>query len=300
MSPRTISPSVYRHDACELGEGPFWHDQELWWVDIEKGFLHSADARGNSRRSVSFGQRIGAATPAGDRFMLVALEREIAQLDLTTGDRKTVARPNDLPEGSRFNDGKCDAHGRWVIGTLSMPGHLRTSALYSLNPDYSLRRLRGAVSISNGLAWSAQGETMYYVDTPTRCVFAYDYDLDTGSISRERVILQFSESDGWPDGMTIDREGRLWVGFWDGWAVRCYHPQTGVCEALISVPCARPTSCCFGGVDLNMMFITTAQVGLDERALREQPLAGCIFVCEPGASGFATASFASPSSDAQG
>jgi sugar lactone lactonase YvrE len=289
---RIIPARLFRHDRCDLAEGPFWHDEHLWWVDIEKGCLHAADAQGNLTKSISFGQRIGAAVPAGHSYFLVALEREIARLNLESGDLQTVACPDNLPEGSRFNDGKCDARGRWLIGTLSMPGHRETSALYSLGPDSSLRRLRGAVSISNGLAWSAGGETLYYVDTPTRCVVAYDYDLDSGSISRERVALRFSEKEGWPDGMTIDREGRLWIGFWDGSAVRCYHPQTGICEATVPMPCGRATSCCFGGAELNLLFITTARVGLDEKALREQPLAGSIFVCEPGTSGHPTARFA--------
>jgi sugar lactone lactonase YvrE len=259
-------------------------------MDIERGLLLSADLHGNLIQQVNFGQRIGAATPTGDGNFLVALEREIALLDLDSKQWRTIAQPQDLPAGSRFNDGKCDPAGRWIIGTTSH-GHPQTSSLYSLHQDHSLHRLRGDISISNGLAWSADGQTMYYIDTMALGVFAYDYNLKTGSISEERVILRFSEKDGWPDGMTIDRQGRLWIGFWDGWAVRCYQPQTGLCEVVVQLPCSRPTSCCFGGPDLNRLFITTAQHGLSESELLKQPLAGSLFACDPGTEGFPASAF---------
>jgi len=290
MSSRTLPATLHRQDACELGEGPFWHDEQLWWVDIERGLLLSADIHGNLIQQVNFGQRIGAATPVRNGTFLVALEREIIQFNLDSKSRETIARLNDLPEGSRFNDGKCDPVGRWIIGTMSH-GHLKTSSLYSLHQDHSLHELRGDVSISNGLAWSADGETMYYIDTMALCVFAYDYNLETGSISEERIVLRFAEKDGWPDGMAIDREGRLWIGFWDGWAVRCYQPKTGVCEEIVSLPCSRPTSCCFGGAGLNRLFITTARHGLSEKEQLDQPLAGSLFVCNPETTGFATSTF---------
>jgi xylono-1,5-lactonase len=116
--------------------------------------------------------------------------------------------------------------------------------------------------------------------------------LETGAISEERIILRFTEKEGWPDGMAIDREGRLWIGFWDGWAIRCYRPHTGVWEAVIELPCSRPTSCCFGGAAFDRLFITTARHGLSETELIQQPLAGSLFVCDPQTSGFATSTFA--------
>ena len=183
--------------------------------------------------------------------------------------------------------------GRLIVGMMSPDGCRKDSSLYSLRPDHSLHRLRGNISISNGLAWSANGGTMYFIDTPERCVFAYDYNLETGSISGERVVIRIHEKDGYPDGMCIDREGRLWIGFWDGWAVRCYHPKTGECEAVVEVPCSRPTSCCFGGADLNRLFITTARVGLSENEKVQQGLAGSLFICDAGTTGFPTSIFTS-------
>jgi sugar lactone lactonase YvrE len=293
MPPRRIEATLYRRDVCELAEGPFWHDGQLWWVDIEGGLLLSANDGGELVERVAFGQRVGAAVPAGKRIFLVALEREIVRLDLDTQKWTTIARPDDMGAAiNRFNDGKCDPRGRFVVGAMSQPGFPKSATLYALHADRSLHRLRGEVTLSNGLAWPADGRTMYFIDTPERCVFAYDYDVEAGAVSAERVVLRFSEKDGWPDGMTIDRQGRLWIGFWDGGAARCYDPATGACEAIVPVPCARATSCCFGGPGLDRLFITTASTGLSESERAAQPLAGSVFVCDPGTTGFPTSAFA--------
>ena len=291
MSPRIIEASLYRQDECVLGEGPFWYENQLWWVDIDRGMLFSADGGGNLVQSIALGKRAGSATPARNGTFLVALEREIVRLNLGSKKWETIAQPGDVPEGNRFNDGKCDPRGRFIVGTMSPDGCRKDSTLYSLHGDRFSAQLRGNISISNGLAWSADGETIYFVDTPELSGFAYDYDVETGSISGERTILRFSEKEGWPDGMAIDREGRLWIGFWDGCTVRCYQPQTGHCEAVVRVPCSRPTSCCFGGADLDRLYITTARCGLNEKELLRQPLAGSLFVCDPKATGFPTSLF---------
>jgi sugar lactone lactonase YvrE len=293
MSHRILSATLFRQDTCALSEGPFWHDGQLWWVNIEGGALRSADRDGKLIQNITFGQRIGSACPTTKYgIFLVALEREIALLHLDSERRETISRPHDVPANSRFNDGKCDPAGRWIGGTMNHAEE-KTCSLYALHHDHSLQRLRGDLVISNGLAWSADGRTMYHIDTPTRCVFAFDYDVATGSISGERVVLRFSEKEGWPDGMTIDREDRLWIAFWDGSAVRCYRPETGVCETVVQLPCTRVSSCCFGGDDLNLLFITTAREGLSDSELAEQPLAGSLFVCDPGTTGFPTTHFKS-------
>lgn len=291
MSPRFIKANLHRQDLCELGEGPFWHDEQIWWVDINRGLLLSADQHGKLVQNIAFGQRIGSVVPARDKTFLVALEREIARLHLDSKNWETIARPENVPQGNRFNDGKCDPRGRFMVGTTSPDGCRKDSSLYSLGQNYSLHTLRGEISISNGLAWTADGKMMYFIDTPELCVFAYDYDLNTGSISKERIILRFEEKEGWPDGMTIDKEGRLWIGFWEGWSVRCYQPKTGLCEAIVQMPCSRPTSCCLGGPGMDRLFITTARQGLSETELLQQPLAGSLFVCDPETTGFPTSLF---------
>ena len=293
MPVREPAALLFRRDECVLGEGPFWHASRLWWVDIERGLLQSVDERGDAIEEVSFGERCGAAVPAGPDHFLVALERRIVKLQWSSKTWDTVAEPKELAADSRFNDGKCDPRGRFMVGTMSPDGCRDDAALYALGPHLALRHLRGGLSISNGLAWSVEGTTFYLIDTPKACVVAIDYDPASGNLGRERICLQFSPDDGWPDGMTIDRAGRLWIGFWDGWAVRCYHPATGNCEAVVRVPCARVTSCCFGGPNLDRLYITTARRGLDPDTLLQQPLAGSLFICGPGVEGYPTAEFAS-------
>jgi sugar lactone lactonase YvrE len=283
---------LFLRAECQLGEGPFWHAGKLWWVDIECGSLLSCDEEGGGLDRIDFGQRCASAVPAGNGTLLVALERDVVRLDPASRQWKVIATAEDLAPDSRFNDGKCDPRGRLVVGGMSPDGRRPDASLYSLSPDLELRRLRGGISISNGLAWSADGTTLYFIDTPTQCVLAYDYNLDQGRLEKERVILRFPPEDGWPDGMAIDRAGHLWISFWDGWTVRCYDPATSAGEAVVRVPCARPTSCCFGGAKLDRLFITTARTGLSADELKQQPLAGSIFCCSPEASGSPTWEFA--------
>jgi len=134
------------------------------------------------------------------------------------------------------------------------------------------------VSISNGLAWSVDHRTLYYIDSPTRQIVAFDFDDGRGAISNRRVVIQLGEEEGFPDGMTIDKEGMLWVGHWGGWQVARWNPQTGKKLLQIKLPVAKVTSCTFGGDLLQDLYITTAKVDLTANELREQPLAGSLFV----------------------
>jgi sugar lactone lactonase YvrE len=278
----TITPRVFVHDTCALGEGPFWFEDRLWWVDIDGSALHSVDGAGEDRVSHRFGQRIGAAAPLRGGGFVVGLEGGIGVFDPARGPVEILYAPERGVEGSRFNDGKCDPQGRFVVGTLNMTGRKNCSALYSLGENRSLEKLYAPVTISNGLAWSADGRTMYYIDTPTLEIAAFPYDPDSGRIGSRSVVVEVPERMGWPDGMCIDTAGNLWVAHWGGTAVRCWSPATGECLAEIATPCTKPTSCCFGGPGYSRLFITSARGSGDETA---HPLAGSVFVCEPGASG---------------
>ena len=141
------------------------------------------------------------------------------------------------------------------------------------------------ITVSNGLAWSADRGTMYYIDTPTRCVFAFDFDLDTGVIANRRVAIRVPDDHGSPDGMSIDSEGMLWVAEWGGWRITRWNPDTAENLGQVDLPCARVTSCAFGGPDFDHLFITSARIGPDEETLKEQPLAGGLFLAMPGVTG---------------
>lgn len=284
-------PRVFVSSRCTLGEGPFWYAGCLWWVDIEESRLLTVDADGGGLRRYELPSRIGCAVPITPHRFVVALEDGFCLLDLDTGEVRLLAKPETSAPMIRFNDGKCDPAGRLLAGTLHMAGTARQAHLYLLEAGCPVRTLLDSLSISNGLAWSADHRTFYHVDTPTFSVQAYDYDVPTGSLSNPRTIIQIPHHLGYPDGMDIDRDGNLWIAHWDGWAVRCWSPE-GVLVDEIRLPCARPTSCCFGGADLDLLFITSASVGLSKAELLAQPDAGSVFVCNLAQRGYPVREYA--------
>jgi sugar lactone lactonase YvrE len=204
--------------------------------------------------------------------------------------RPLAAVEADRP-GTRFNDGKCDPAGRFWAGTMAYDETPGAGTLYRLDPDGRVEPMLAAVTISNGLAWSLDGRTLYYVDSPTRRVDAFDHDPAGGMLTNRRPFVELGPGEpGVPDGITIDAEGHLWVAFWDGWAVHRYQPD-GTLDAVVPDPVARPTSCAFGGVDLADLYVTSASIGLSPAELAEQPHAGGIFRARPGVPGLAPVPF---------
>lgn len=279
----------YRSDAT-LGEGPVWDAGVLYWVDISgKAVFAKPDAAARAAR-YEVGIEVGAFALWRDSRLVIATEDGFQSFDWSTGDREAWADPEAQLPRNRFNDGKCDPRGRFVAGTYNRDGGAK-AALYSLGHDRSVRRIFGPVTCSNGLAWSEDGATLYYIDSPTRVVRAFEYDLDTGGLASERVVIEIPKSHGLPDGMTIDRAGNLWIAMWDGWGIECWSPDSGRQLARIELPAARVTSCAFGGRSHETLFITTARSTLDEAALAKQELAGSIFCAHPGVSGYAPTHF---------
>jgi sugar lactone lactonase YvrE len=268
---------VYRSAEAQLGEGPSWHEgrQELVWVDILGREVHVGD------RVYGTPAYPGAAVPAADGHLLLAMDGFVS-LDLDSGAVAPVAAV-ELEDGVRFNDGKCDPAGRFWAGTMALDEAPDRGALYRLDDPGSVQRLVAPVTVSNGLGWSPDAATMYYIDTPTRTIRRFPFDLESGAIG-EPVVLDLSAWSGLPDGMAVDAEGNLWVAFWGGWAVRRFSPG-GELLSELAVPVARPTSCTFGGPGLDELLITTARVGLPEDELRDQPLAGSVLVTDPGVTG---------------
>ena len=168
---------------------------------------------------------------------------------------------------------------------MARDGTPEQGSLYCLDPDGSVERKVSNVTISNGLAWDASKGRMYYVDTPTQCVSAFDYAPDTGAISNRRIAVHIPEAQGAPDGLTIDADGMLWVAHWGGACVGRWNPETGERSATVEVPAMQVSSCAFGGADRDQLFITTAREGLSDDALAEQPLAGGLFRVEPDVRG---------------
>ena len=218
---------------------------------------------------------------------MLAVEDGFAQFDIGSGSLELVADPeSDKPE-NRFNDGKCDPAGRFWAGTMNRGDalSLRTGALYSLDRDFSVKKHLDLVGVSNGIVWTKDAKTMYFVDTATRAIDRFDYQLETGEISGRKTVFDVPEEMGYPDGMAIDEEDKLWVSFWGGWQVAQICPLEGKVLTTIKLPAEQVTACAFCGENLDQLYITTAREGLSDEQLASQPLAGDLFVCQPGVRG---------------
>lgn len=263
----------------ELGEGAIWDtaNATLYWVDITAGHVHSYHPETRARRTYTVGQMVGTVVPHAAGGLLLAVEQGTARLDLTTGDIMPIWQHTPLQPGIRFNDGKCDPAGRFWAGTMALDARPGAGSLYRFDADGSVHTLVHDVTVSNGLAWSLDNRTFYYIDTPTQAVAAFDYDLTTGEISNRRDVIRIDPGDGSPDGMTIDAEGMLWIAHWGGSRVTRWNPADGSLLQTVRLPVARVTSCWFGGPDLNELYITTASIGLSAEERAAQPHAGGLF-----------------------
>jgi sugar lactone lactonase YvrE len=278
---------------AELGEGPSWdpRTRTLLWVDITPGVVHRFDPATGDDRRFEVGQPVGAAVPATDGRIALAVSDGFSSLDPGTGSVQRLADVEADDPRTMMNDGACDPAGNFWAGTKDNEGRRPLGSLYRLGSDRRVERVLGDVTISNGLGWSRDRRTMYYIDSPTFGVDALDFDLETGSVSNRRRVVAFPEEWGLPDGMSVDEEGSLWVAFWGGSAVRRVSPA-GVVEAIAEFPLSRVTSCAFGGDDLTDLYVTTARNGLSDEQLRREPTAGGLFHLRPIVPGLPPTAFA--------
>jgi sugar lactone lactonase YvrE len=276
-----------------LGEGPVWDEREqcLWWVDIMSKSVHRTKPADLHDDVYAVGQFVGSLALRESSGLVLALGEGFATLDTDNGAVELIAPVESDDATTRMNDGKVDPAGRFWAGTMGVDHRANAGTLYRLDADWRVTPMVTPVTISNGLDWSLDGRTMYYIDTRTCRVDQLDYDVSTGSISNRRPFIEVPESDGSPDGMTIDAEGYLWVALWKGWAVHRYAPD-GALDMRVDVPAAETSSCAFGGPDLDQLFITTAQEGFPPGGKPDQPHAGSLFVCRPGPHGRAPFRFA--------
>jgi len=272
--------NVVTEHKCLLAEGPLWDAKRnvICWIDIWNGKIHEYDPRHQSHKVLAMQQMIGSIAICDNGNFIAALQNGFAFADRISEEIKMIADPEKHLPNNRFNDGKCDPAGRFWAGTMSLSEDKGAGSLYVLEKDLTFKKKIEGVTISNGLAWSADHKTLYYTDTPTLQIAAYDYDIHTGNISNRRTIITIDEKDGYPDGMTIDNEGMLWIAHWNGGQVTRWNPDSGKKLHTIKLPVAKVTSCTFGGENLDELYITTARVNLTEKELKEQPLAGSLFV----------------------
>jgi sugar lactone lactonase YvrE len=295
-----MQPELLLDARADLGEGPAWDARRncLYWVDIHAGRLHAFDPHEKADRHVDLGEPIGCLAPRQAGGLILALRSGFAALDLPAGlplpgnlVTERILNPEPHLPGNRFNDGKCDPAGRFLAGTMDDSERLASGSLYSLSPDGSLRTLLTGIRISNGLTWSPDARTFYYIDTPTRQVTAYDYDIASGAIANPRPAVTVQPELGWPDGMTADSEGMLWIAMWGGASLTRWDPGSGRLIESIPFPTLNVSSCAFGGPGLDELYVTSARKGMTAAQLEEYPLSGGLFRLRPGVRGLPAFAF---------
>ena len=252
--------------VAQWGEGPIWWDGKLIYVDIEKGKVLEVETGSPSSPSrwkekiwdlSSTVGRVGTVVPRQSGGLVVAGDTGIHFLDPQTGSTTPIGDPEADKGDNRFNDGKCSPDGRFFAGTISLVKNQGDAALYRLDSDLSIHTAFDRVTNSNGIVWSADGSTCYYIDTPRQSVLAFDYSTKTGGLTQMRTAFSTSHINAAPDGMTVDSDGNLWVAFCHGACVICYDPTTGKQQHRVELPCLETTACAFGGVNLDELYVTT-------------------------------------------
>lgn len=276
-----------------LGESPVWSaaEQAIYWIDVAKPKLHRFDTGSGKHAFWDLPKPIGSFVPRAKGGFLLAFRAGLAFLDRPGGTIEWFTPAGlDLGE-ARFNDGKCDARGRFWVGSMDRNVKQPIGKLYRLDADLSLHVVDTDIIISNGPSWSPDRKHFYFNDSPRQLTYRYDFDDANGIASNRRPFASFEKLHGRPDGSCIDAQGGLWVAEVHGSRIVRFTPD-GKLERWIDVPCERPTSVCFGGPDLATMYITTSTMTLSEEALAKQPLAGALLAVEPGVRGIAETAFA--------
>ncbi|MFT3855899.1 MAG: SMP-30/gluconolactonase/LRE family protein [Ilumatobacteraceae bacterium] len=279
MDIETWKAELLSEANLELGEGAIWHPQwrQFLYVDIEHGVVGAIDPETRQSVQVRLDKRVGTVVAAGGNNLVVAVQGSIDVLNFETGERKPLTPIEADKPTNRCNDGKCDAAGRLWIGTMHPTGEQGTGSLYRY--DGALHTAIQGTAISNGICWTADQKTMYYIDSANYHVLAYDFDLHAGTIFNPRIVAAI-DPPAMPDGMCIDQEGMLWVAIWGGNAVHRYDPSTGNLIGKVDVDAPHVTSCALGGKDMQQLFITTAKAGLSPDQLAQFPLSGSLFMVD--------------------
>jgi L-arabinonolactonase len=270
----------------EHGEGVFWNPSDglVWWTDIHGCALWSFDPVTSKNASFPMSERVCCFAPRASGGLIVAYADRVVLFDpVTTGETLVTWFEPDKVE-TRLNDGRTDRQGRLVVGGMNEVSGKPDSSVICIDTDLDVRTIIDQVSCANSTCFSPDGTTMFFADTPDREIVAYDYDIDSGSVSNRRLHASFADEPGLPDGSCVDAEGGVWNAEWEGHRVVRVAPN-GTIDRVIDVPVWKPTCCAFGGPDLDTLFITTSRLMSDEKALTKEPSSGGLFALKPGIRG---------------
>ncbi len=276
-----------------LGESPLWDGgrEVLWWVDIKEAKLYCLDPRKNKTNMWDLPSPATALAMMSSRDeLLLACSGALMKFNINSGAVTKLAPFESGQPGNRPNDGKCDPAGRFWLGSMDDGEVSASGALYRIDADLSPVRVLDNITIPNTLAWSPDHKTFYFADSPDQIIWAFDFDNTNGALANRRVFVSLKDTDFFPDGSTIDKEGYLWNAQWNGWRVVRYAPD-GSLDRIIDMPVACPTSCMFGGKNLDTLYITSARKGQSDDALASQPKAGALFALRPGVEGLPETGF---------
>lgn len=267
-----MTPQIAVDHKSVVGECPIWHpfDKKLYWIDIPEGIIFRYDPETGNHEEFYSGEVIGGFTIQEDGSLLLFLERGAVKI-LKDGETSTVIDEIYEELDTRFNDVIADPEGRVFCGT--MPAKDNKARLYRLDTDGSITKILDGIGISNGMGFTPDRKQMYFTDSPGGKIYLFDYDLETGKIKNQRMFVTVPESEGVPDGMTVDKEGCIWSARWDGGCLIRYKPD-GKEDLRIQFPAKKVSSVTFGGKDYRDIYVTTA--GGDKRE-EEGPDAGALF-----------------------
>lgn len=286
----------------KLGEGCFWDSasQSLWWLDIIlPSAIHCLQVATGAHRRWQFTEMVTAMARRRDGSLLVGSQTGLNIFDPATGALRPWRAIDRETPGNRGNDGACDARGRFWFGTMmnnigpageDLPITAATGKLFRIEASGATVMMEQAVGVSNGPCWSPDNRTFYFTDSMAQVIWAYDFDLDSGTLSNRRV-LNDSKEHGYPDGATVDAEGCIWSARWEGGCVLRIDPA-GRIDRRVPMPARRVTNVCFGGPKLDTLYVTTSRQHLAAEEISQRPLQGGLFCFDPGVTGFEKHGFA--------
>lgn len=279
--------TVWRGGAL-LGEGPVWSaaEQAIYFLDIKAKFVHRVKTDNLESTSWSSPYQIGCIAPRASGGWVCAHQRGLAFLDLSLRGKVNldpIAAPESHLPGNRFNDGKCDSHGRFWAGTMDDSEKAASGTFYCLNKEKTVAAMDTGYSVTNGPAFSLDGRTVYTNDSAKRVTYAFNL-RDDGALADKRVWREHDATGGYPDGMTTDADGCLWIAFWGGARIARFDPM-GKQIREIKIPAKQATSVAFGGKNMDRLYVTSAAIGLSAQDKQDLPLSGGLFAVMPGVRG---------------